>query len=106
MFDEPVLYLIGMLVVWPATGALVAVFRRDDRRQASRPMLWAATAGGLTATVLITVATAADPTTPSEGMRGLGIGLLGVASAAGALLSLVAAAALRGWPSKTDPNAG
>lgn len=72
MFDEPVLYLIGMLVVWPATGALIAVVRRDDRRQASRPMLWAATAGGLTATVLITVATAADPTSPSEGMRGSG----------------------------------
>ncbi|MBW3561387.1 MAG: hypothetical protein KY437_02720 [Actinobacteria bacterium] len=95
---------IGQLLVWPLAGSVVAAIRGIDRADPGVPFAWSAFAGFLVAGLLFVVAYSADPTTSTEGMRALGVGLLGIASGTGALLSGLAALGLRWWSRRRPPR--
>lgn len=95
---EPQLIMLAGVLVWPLVGWLTAAVRGLHRPRAAVPFTWtAAGAAGVGATLLV-VASIGDPATPTEGMRDLGMGLLGTANLVGALVCAAIAAGLRWWP--------
>lgn len=99
---EPQLIVLAAILVWPLVGWLTAAARGLRRPRAAVPFMWTAAAAAVVGAALLTVASTGDPTTPTEGMRDLGIGLLGAANLVGALISAAIAAGLR-W-SDRDPT--
>lgn len=95
---EPQLLMLAAVLVWPLVGWLTATVGGPRRPRAAVPFMWTAAAAAVVGTTLLIVASTGDPTTPTGGMRDLGIGLLGTANLVGALICAAIAAGLRWWP--------
>lgn len=103
---EPQLIVLAAILVWPVVGWLTAAVRGLRRPRAAVPFMWAAAAAAGVGATLLAVASTGDPTTPTEGMRDLGMGLLGTANLVGALVCAAIAAGLRWWSDGSDHRRG